>query len=76
MVKVVMNDILSEKRAEWAERFLMMALWSASDAGRRTRTRDLVLVAHALVGEQPIDTIPMMSIIALNTVRATLLGGW
>ena len=78
MIAVVMNDILPEKRAAWAERFLMMALWSnqAADAGRKAKTRDLVLVAHALVGDGPIGAIPMMAIIALNTMRATLLGGW
>jgi hypothetical protein len=78
MAAVVMNDILPGKRADWAERFLMMALCSgaSTDPGHEARTRDLVLVAHALVGDGPLDAIPFMSVIALQTVRAMLLGGW
>jgi hypothetical protein len=55
-----------------------MALWSqvAAEAKHRAKARDLVLIAHALVGDGPIGAIPAMSIIALNTVRAMLLGGW
>jgi hypothetical protein len=75
---LVMNDILPDKRAVWAERFLMMALWSlaSGDGKQRARARDLVLVAHALVGDGPIGAVPVMAIIALQTVRATLLGAW
>jgi hypothetical protein len=78
MIGVVMNDILPKARAAWAERFLLMALWSEAsrDAKQRSRARDLALVAHALVGEGPIDAVPPMGVIALNTVRAMLLGGW
>ncbi|MGD0102458.1 MAG: hypothetical protein ABSC06_00295 [Rhodopila sp.] len=78
MIAQVMNEILPDNRAAWAERFLMMALWSsaAADAKQRGKTRDLVLVAHALAGDGPIAAIPMMAVIALNTVRATLLGAW
>jgi len=78
MLALVMNDILPDKRAVWAERFLMMALWSlaSGDGKQRARARDLVLVAHALVGDGPIGAVPVMAIIALQTVRATLLGAW
>jgi hypothetical protein len=78
MIGLVMNDILPDKRLAWSERFLMMALWSgaAEDAKQQVKARDLVLVAHALVGDGPIGAIPVMAIIALQTVRATLLGGW
>jgi hypothetical protein len=78
MVALVMSDILPDKRAEWAERFLMMALWSqaASEAKQQAKARDLILVAHALAGDGPVGAIPMMAVIAMQTVRATLLGAW
>ena len=78
MVAVVMTDILPPRRADWAERFLMMALWSqaASEAKQRVKARDLMLVAHGLAGDRPIGAIPVMAVIAMQTVRATLLGGW
>jgi hypothetical protein len=78
MAALVMTDILPNKRGEWAERFLAMALWSqASDnAKQRARARDLALIAHALAGDEPLETIPVMAVIAMQTVRATLLGAW
>jgi hypothetical protein len=78
MVALVMSEILPHKRADWAERFLMMALWleAANDAKQRAKARDLVLIAHALAGDEPLGTIPVMAIIAMQTVRATLLGAW
>jgi hypothetical protein len=78
MAAAVMTDILPNKRADWAERFLMMALWcqSAAEPQQRAKARDLVLVAHALAGDTPLGTIPIMGVIAMHTVRATLLGAW
>ena len=78
MTRVVMSEILPEKRAEWAERFLMMALWSqaAGEAKQRAKARDLVLVAHALAQDGPLDAVPIIAMIAAQTVRATLLGAW
>lgn len=78
MIAAVMNDILPNQRAVWAERFLVMALWShaSTDPKQRIRTRDLVLVAHALVGDGPLGAVPAMAVIARNTVRAMLLGAW
>ena len=78
MTKVVMNDILPDNREVWAERFLMMAMWSKAAAGsnQRDKARDLALVAHALSAGKPIDAVPMMGVIAMQTVRATLLGAW
>jgi hypothetical protein len=78
MTTLVMTDILPGKREAWAERFLMMALWSqaASEPRQRAKARDLVLVAHALAGDEPVDAIPILAVIAMQTVRAKLLGGW
>jgi ABC-type iron transport system FetAB permease component len=78
MTALVMTDILPAKRAAWAERFLVLALWcqAAAEAKQRAKARDVVLVAHAVAGDEPLNAIPVMSMIAANTVRATLLGGW
>ena len=78
MIAAVMNDILPDNRAQWAERFMAMAMWcqASGDAKLRAKGRDLVLTAHALVGDEPIGAVPAMAGIALNTMRAMLLGGW
>ena len=78
MVALVMTEILPATRTQWAERFLMLAKWceAAAESKQRAKARDLILVAHALAGEDPIGAIPIMSVIALQTVRATLLGAW
>ena len=78
MIALVMTDILPAKRAAWAERFLVLALWcqAAAEAKQRAKARDVVLVAHAVAGDEPLNAIPVMAMIAANTVRATLLGGW
>ena len=78
MTALVLTEILPDKRADWAERFLAMAMWcaAAGEAKQRAKAADLVLVAHALAGDGPIGAIPVMAVIAMQTVRATLLGGW
>jgi hypothetical protein len=78
MVNVVMNEVLPPTRTRWAERFVLMAMWcqAAVDAKYRGRARDLIPVAHALAGETPLAAIPMMGVIAGQTVRAVLAGAW
>ncbi len=78
MTAVVMQEILPAKRAQWTERFLMLALWceAATDTRLRHRVPDLVPVVHALAKQTPINAIPAMRMIAAQTVRAALLGGW
>jgi hypothetical protein len=78
MTAVVMTDVLPARRAEWAERFLIMALWSqaAGDARQHAKARDLILIAHALAGDTPLGAIPVMGVIAVQTVQAMLLGAW
>jgi hypothetical protein len=78
MIAVVLDDILPAQRAKWTERYLILALWcqAAADAKQRGHMRDAVLVAHALAGDGALDDIPAMAVIAAQTVRAMLLGGW
>jgi hypothetical protein len=78
LIGLVMSEILPARRADWAERFLVMAMWSAAaaEARQRARARDLVLVAHALAGDGRLEAIPIMQVIAAQTVHAKLLGAW
>lgn len=78
MMSAVIRDILPPQRAKWTEWFLILAMWyqAAVDAKQRVRARDAVIVAHALSGDEPLESIPVMGVIALQTVRAMLLGGW
>ena len=78
MMNVVLTDILPATRALWAERFVLMAMWceAAVDAKFRDRARDLVPVAHALMGDTPMADIPIMAVIAEQTVMAVLAGAW
>nr|WP_294501526.1 hypothetical protein [uncultured Rhodopila sp.] len=78
MLAAVTHEILPPERAVWAERFLLMALWAhaSTDPKYRNRAPDLVVVAHALLGDAPLESLPIMGLIAVQTVRAFLEGGW
>ena len=78
MLGLVMSEILPPERPVWAERFLLMALWAqaSTEAKYRTRARDLVVAAHALLGDEPLEAVPVMGLIGVQTVRAFLEGGW
>jgi hypothetical protein len=78
MLAVVTNEVLPPERPVWAERFLLMALWAhaSTEPKYRNRAPDLVAVAHALLGDEPIESVPIMGLIAVQTVRAFLEGGW
>ena len=78
MLNAVLRDILPGMRMRWAERFVLMAMWceAAADAKFRSRARDLKPVAHALAGDAAMEDIPIMGVIAAQTVMAVLSGGW
>jgi hypothetical protein len=78
MMERVMTQILPPERAVWGERFLLMALWAqaSAEAKYRDRTADLAVVAYALLEDDPLEVIPVMNLIAAQTVRAYLEGGW
>ncbi len=62
----------------WAERFLLMAMWcqAATTKAHHARATDFVILAHALVGPAPLETIPIMTRIAEQTVMAARTSGW
>lgn len=78
MLEAAMDDILPPHRMEWAERFLLMALWCEASAEARYRGRapELIAIAHALTTDAPLDTIPVMGLIARQTVNEAIEGGW
>lgn len=78
MMNVVLNDILPQARARWAERFVLMAMWceGAIEDKYRDRALDLVPVAHALVTDVPMHAIPVMGLIAEQTLLTVVIGAW
>jgi hypothetical protein len=78
MMDVVLNRILPATREQWAERFVLMAMWceGAIDPQYRKRAADLIPVARALTGDVPIPEIPIMTIIAKQTLMAAVSGAW
>ncbi len=75
---LVLTDILPGRRAAWAERFLLMALWcdAAAQAAHRRLGRDFVVLTHELTGTAPLQTIPVMIMIAEQTVLAARTRSW
>jgi len=78
MTALVLTEILPPERLVWGERFLLMALWAQAsrESKYRDRAGDLAVVARALLGDEPIGSVPIMAVIAMQTVRAFLEGGW
>ena len=78
LLLAVLDRVLPPRRGEWTERFLLMALWCAAsqDAEQRARSACLTVVARALTGDRPLDEIPVMRLVAMQTVRQAAEGGW
>jgi hypothetical protein len=78
MLEVALEEVLPPHRADWAERFLLMALWSEASAEARYRARapELIATAYALTTDAPLETIPVMALIARQTVGEAIDGSW
>ncbi len=70
-IEAVSTQLLPARRTFWAERCAWMAatLKEASDEGDHT-WREFALVARDLVGERPLEAIPLAARIAAATVEA------
>lgn len=66
-VDYVLTTVVERRKLKWAERFLWMALW-AKESGHSGRWRNYALLAHDLVRGRPVDSIPLMQMIASNTL--------
>jgi len=76
--RLVLTEILPASRMIWAERFLLMAMWSQASASllHRNWSRDFVILTHALTRTGPLEAIPAMQNIAAQTVMAARSSGW
>ena len=82
----LLEDVLDRRRNEWAERFVLTALWAQAvkagqppplGSGSRAATwRDLVVLAHEVLSARPLCEIPVMAEIAERTVIAARSGAW
>jgi hypothetical protein len=70
-VRRLMEVVMPKRRAEWAERFLLLALRAraAVDRAHKGYANDLIILAHSLCGDRDLATVPLMVAIALHTVE-------
>ena len=68
-VEYVLTTVVERRKLKWAERFLWMALWMKESAlGRGARWPHYTLLAHELLRGRAVDSIPLMRMIAANTL--------
>jgi hypothetical protein len=66
-VDYVLTTVVERRKLKWAERFLWMALWF-KESGLGGRWPHYALLAHELARGRPVDSIPLMRMIASNTL--------
>ena len=69
MVDLLMREVLPKRRRRWAER-LGWSAYALFDSAFFEDAADLITVARELMGERPLDEIPLMRDIAATTVEA------
>jgi hypothetical protein len=76
--RLVLNEILPKSRMAWAERFLLMALWSEASTTKAHQAwaADFIVLTHTLTTDRPLDTVPIMAWIATQTVMAARTSAW
>ncbi|MEA2729003.1 MAG: hypothetical protein QOF70_3478 [Acetobacteraceae bacterium] len=75
----MLEDVLPARRAAWAERLLLQALWLRADTGDAVpaqRWQDCVVLAHELLGGRLLAELPAMVKIAERSVFAARAGAW
>jgi hypothetical protein len=77
-VQRLLAEAMPQRRQEWAERFLLLALWSqaATDRSQRARANDFIILAHSLCDDRDPTTIPLMIAIAKHTVEVARIARW
>ena len=78
-VRRVLEDMLSGRRDEWAERVLSTALWLRAGIGKLrldAQWQDCVVLAHELLAGRPLADLPAMVAIAKRSVFVARAGGW
>jgi hypothetical protein len=78
-IRRMLEDVLPARRAVWAERLLLLALWLRADTGDALpaqRWQDCVVLAHELLGGRVLAELPAMVTIAERSVFAPRVGAW
>lgn len=76
--RTVLEEILPSHRTEWAERFLLIALWclGSTESRYRSKAAGMVHTAYALTGDRPLSEIAAMHVIADTTAQAAMGTAW
>jgi hypothetical protein len=76
--RLVLEEGLPKTRADWAERFLLMALHAraAKAPAEHARWPDFAVLAHELAGSRPLADIPLMVKVAERSVTVARSGVW
>ncbi len=71
-------EAMPKRRAEWAERFVLLALRSrtATDRAQKAYANDFVILAHCLCGDGELQAIPLMVAIARHTADIARIARW
>jgi hypothetical protein len=77
-VRRLIEEAMPKRRAEWAERFLLLALraGTATDRKQKEHANDFVVLAHSLCGDRDLATIPLMVAIARHTIEVARIARW
>ena len=70
-VRRLLVEAMPKRRAEWAERFLLLALRAraAVDRANKAYTNDFIVLAKSLSGDLDLAAIPLMNAIARHTIE-------
>jgi hypothetical protein len=74
----LLEDVMPMRRAEWTERFLLLAMWAraAKAPGQLALADDFVTLAHELSEGGPLASIPLMVEIARHTINVSRMARW
>lgn len=69
-VALVLAKILEPRRRKWAEKLLWSALWAKLGTGQTLPWEPFFILGRDLLGERPLQDIPLMVAIAERTIEA------
>ena len=78
VVRRLIEEAMPKRRAEWAERFLLLALRAraATDRAHKGYANDFIILADTLCGGRDLDRVPLMVAVALHTVEVARIARW
>lgn len=74
----VLEEVMPERRAEWAERFLLLGLHAAAarDPAHQRRANDFITLAHEICHGRALASLPLLVAIAGYTVEVARMSRW